>query len=1127
MVRSRLTKSTFREIKSSFGRFMAILAIIGLGVGFFAGLKVAKQAMVSTVEDYLDAHEFYDYRLLSTMGFDQASVNYIRGQEGVAFAEGGLSFDAMYGLEPAEKAAPEPGAETATEGVIKTYSLPEKINAVELLSGRMPVSDDECVADANRFGEDDLGSKLVLTWENDEETLEHFTWEEYTIVGIVQSPLYLQYERGNTSLGSGRLDGFAYLPRDGFADEYFTEIYIKFEEEYGLYSDEYEEYIERTEELWESYAEETADIRYQDILADAQGELDDARRELADKRAEGEQELADAAATLADAEKELADGEQALEDAKRELAKGRRTLREKEAELEDARRTVAEKEIELADGERELAEGEESWERGLRDFAKAGEELNRQRDQLAAQKKLVQDGLAQIEGRLAGPREKLAGLEQMAEADPEDSDIRSQIDAIKAGMAPYVEQENELKSNLALIAQGESQLSAAQAEIRKADYALTEAGRELVASRKKIEDGRVALEDARAEIADGEQALEDAKRELADAQKELAEKELELIDAQTEYEDGLQEYLDAQDEFDKKIAEAEEKIADAQAELDDLDPPDTYLLGRDTNVGYVCFENDSGIVEGIANIFPVFFVLVAALVCITTMNRMVEEQRTQIGVLKAIGYGEGAVMSKYMVYSGLASVVGCVVGFCIGTWGFPKVIWAAYGIMYRAEDILYVFDWRLAVISLAVSLVCSVGTTWLSCRVELMQVAAQLMRPKAPKAGKRVFLEHFPFLWNRLSFLRKVSLRNIFRYKKRLFMMIVGISGCTALLVTGFGIKDSIAGIADKQFGEIQIFDLEAALHDAADKETLEDLDGMETDDIDSYLCVMEKNMDLAAQGGIKSVVLIAGAPDRMPEFVDLHTMEGEPISYPGRGEGVISSKLAEECGVEVGDSVVLRDEDMREIALIVTGIQENYIYHYMYISETTWEDHMGEEPERKTVYVNVARQADADVHGTAAALMQLDNVSNVTVNLDTRERVGSMMASLDIIVVTVILCAAGLAFIVLYNLTNINITERIREIATIKVLGFYKKETASYVFRENLILSAMGMVLGLVLGKLLHGLVMDEIRIDMIAFDIYVKPISYVYSGLLTIGFAWLVGKVMGGKLESISMTESLKSVD
>ena len=1172
MVKSQLRKSTFREIKSSMGRFLSIMAIIGLGVGFFAGLKIARQAMVETVEGYLAEHAFYDYRILSTLGFEQESVDYLKEQEDVAAAEGALSFDALYYIETSQ------GETEQRQSAIKFHSLTEQVNTVKLTAGRMPETPYECVVDNNLFTEDVLGSKLVLAQENEEEILEHFAAEEFTIVGLVQSPLYLQYERGNTSLGSGRLNGFAYLLRDGFAEDYYTELYVRFAEEYSLYSDEYEEYLDRTEESWEDYGRRAADLRYETIVADAEGELADARTEFEDQKAEGETELADAAAELNDAETELVDGEKQLADAREELEDGWKTLRKNKKDLEDARAEVAHKEAELADGEQKLQEGIDSWNAGNRTLEASRNSLNTQKSalaeqkaQLAEQKASLEEGLAQVqavvlpmENRMAEIEnslnqyiqedvrieEQVRFLEQQDQLTQQEQEALAELTERRAELAQLMQalkqeqilyqtqltalepQRQQLKQGLQAVAEGEAQIAAYESQIAAAEAQISSGSRELASawaeiesSRKELEEGRQAIADAWAEIEDGEQAIKDAEKELLEAEDTIREKEEELADGWVEYEDGLKEYQDAEKEFDEKIADAEAELRDAEQELADLESPDVYLLGRDTNVGYVCFENDSSIVEGIALVFPVFFVLVAALVCITTMNRMVEEQRTQIGVLKAIGYGEGKIMSKYLTYSGLASVIGCVAGFLLGTWVFPRVIWAAYGIMYKAEALVYVFDWRLAVIALAVSLLCSMGTTWLSCRVELSQVAAQLMRPKAPKAGKRVFLEYIPFLWNRLNFLRKVSLRNIFRYKKRLFMMILGISGCTALLVTGFGIKDSIADIAAKQFQEIQVFDLAVAFQDPVSGTSTSELDDLKEQGIDTYLCVMEKNMDLITEKGIKSIYLVVGDAQQMPTFVDLHTVNGEDIACPGPGEGVISNKLADEYGVQVGDTITLRDEEMQELKLTITAIQQNYIYNYVHISEAAWVEQMGEEPQRKTAYVNV--QDGTDLHEAAAALMQMDNVSNVTVNQDTMERVGSMMTSLNIIVVAVILSAAGLAFIVLYNLTNINITERIREIATIKVLGFYKKETESYVFRENLILSVLGMALGLVLGKFLHSYVMSQIQIDMITFDVHVRSVSYVYSGLLTIGFAWFVGKTMGGKLDNISMTESLKSVD
>lgn len=508
------------------------------------------------------------------------------------------------------------------------------------------------------------------------------------------------------------------------------------------------------------------------------------------------------------------------------------------------------------------------------------------------------------------------------------------------------------------------------------------------------------------------------------------------------------------------------------------------------------------------------------------MSRMVEEQRTQIGVLKALGYSDGVIMSKYLFYAGAAAVVGCVVGFALGTYFFPRVVWDAYGIMYRMDDLLYVFDLKMAVFSMVVSLLCSVGTTWLSCRVELLEVAAQLMRPKAPKAGKRVFLEYVPFIWKRMGFLRKVSVRNIFRYKRRLFMMVLGISGCTALLVAAFGIKDSIADVASQQFEQIQTYDLDVSFAEdvtAEDLEMLTEATGVEND---AYLPVSESTFDLVTEEGQKPVNLVVVAKENdIAPFVDLHTPTGNAVDFPGDGKVVLSDKIASTYGLQVGDVITLQNEEMETITAEISGISQNFIYHYAYINNETYLSEMGRDAEYGSVYVNLPE--DTDLHQIAATLMQDDAVTGVSVNQDTRERFDNMMASLDLIVFVVVLCAAGLAFIVLYNLTNINITERIREIATIKVLGFRKKETATYVFRENMLLAAMGIAVGLILGHFLHRFIMYEIDIDLIAFDTHVRAISYGYSMLLTFAFTAMVNRFMNRKLEHISMTESLKSVD
>ncbi|MGN0400994.1 MAG: FtsX-like permease family protein [Acetatifactor sp.] len=910
-----IRKSTFREIKSSFGRFAAILSIIALGVGFFAGLKVTKTAMVTSMKDYLDRHSFYDYRLVSTLGFEAQDVEALENKEDVEAVEAALAMDVLYVTDSGRR------------GAVKTLSLPSGVNTVELVAGRLPADSGECVADSRMFDESAIGSTITISAENEQELRDSFVKETYTVVGLVQSPLYIQFERGNTSLGTGRLDGFVYLLPEAYDMEFYTDIYVRFRQDNELYGEGYTAYMDARQETWEKLTEQVADRRYQEILTEARDKLSEARQELADERSRGEQELAD-----------------------------------REQEL-----TLAEAELD----------------------------------------------------------EKI------------------------------------------------QQLRAIPAEYRQDSAA--------------------------------------------------AEEELEK--AQEELEEGVRQLREAQAEFGQQMDDAEAELAEKEKEIEELEKPETYVLGRNTNVGYVCFENDSDIVEGIANVFPVFFFLVAALVCVTTMNRMVEEQRTQIGVLKALGYGNGIIMSKYMIYSGLAAVIGCVLGFFLGTWGFPRVIWYVYGIMYTTDSLVYVFDWKLAVLSVLVSMLCSVGATWFSCRVELSEASAQLMRPKAPKAGKRVILERIPFLWKRLSFLQKVSVRNIFRYKKRFFMMLVGISGCTALLVTGFGIKDSIADVAEKQFEEIQIYDIGVSFKKPVDVDLEKKLEELSGAGLADFLCVVESSMDIVTEKGTKSVYVVTGDRERMAGYVDMHTEDGVRIPFPGQGEGVITQKLAGQYGIKPGDTITLRDEEMRQMTVTVTAVMENYVNNYVYLSRETLQTAFQSNPEQKTAYVNI--REDCDPHLLAAALMELEETASVTVNRDTVERVGSMMSSLNMIVVIVTLCAGVLAFIVLYNLTNINITERIREIATIKVLGFYKRETESYVFRENLLLTVLGMLPGLVLGHFLHAFVMSQVQIDLMAFDIRVAPVSYLYSALLTVTFAWLVNRGMSGRLDSVSMTESLKSVD
>lgn len=1066
-MKSMMKRNTFREIKKSFGRYFAILAIVALGVAFFSGLKITQSVMVHSADVYLKDLQFYDYRLVSTLGFTEENVEALAEKEDVRAAEGAISAEILY------KDAGE------NERVIKMHSITEKVNKLKLVAGEMPQSADECVVDSALFSEDAIGSKLVLSENNTTDDLDKFAYKEYTITGLVQSPCYIQFERGNTSIGNGRISGFAYILKDGFAVDYDTEIYIKFDEDYDIYSDEYDSYMDAKEADWEAYTKEQADIRYEKIVKDAQDELDEKKEELEEKRAEAEAELESAKQQLTDGETEISDGKNQIASAKTELSakaselqSGKDALSSKAAELESASQQISGQESALAAKKAE-------YEQGLNAYLAAKQQVTDQRNSLEAAK-------AQLTENTPGYEEMLAQIE----------------------------------AGLTEVAGAEAELNAKNAELEAAAGQLSSAESQLAAAKQQIEDGKNALAAAEAELTDGE-------NQLAAAKEQIEEKEDQLEAAETELADGLLQYQENQSEFDEQMQDADDQIADAQSKIDEIEKPETYVLDRNTNVGYVCLKNDSGVVKGIANVFPVFFFLVAALICMTTMNRMVEEQRTQIGVLKALGFSEGKIMGKYLFYSGSAAISGTLIGYVLGIHFFPLVIITAYGIVYKMGGIYYVSDLPLALVSLTVAVLCSVGTTWLSCHKELKEVAADLMRPKAPKAGKRVFLEHVPFIWKRLKFLQKVSVRNIVRYKKRFFMMVIGISGCTALLVMGFGVRDSVVAVADQQYEEIQLYDIGVTLKAGKmpGEANLKSLDSVLENENAAGMYAMEKTIDLVTDKGTKSIHMVAVEnPDEVGDFISLHTKKQEPIAYPKEGEAVLSKKVAETYAVKKGDTILLRDSDNNEMHLKVTGICENHIYNYVYIAPESYEKQIGD-----VVFKNVyVRLPDAsDIHEVSAALMKADGVTTVTVNSDMLSRISQMMSCMNYIVIIIIICAGALAFIVLYNLNNINITERVREIATIKVLGFYPKETASYVFRENMVLTAIGCGLGLILGKWFHRFVMGEIQIDMVSFNVQINAVSYLFSVLLTMGFAWIVNCMMTGKLERINMAESLKSID
>ena len=1152
---SVMIKTTLREIRQSLGRYIAILAIVALGVGFLAGLKATKPAMVATVEGYLNELNFYDFRLISTLGFDDKDIETFQQQKGVETAVGSYSFDIICHSSMSENSF-----------VVKTHSITNDINSLYMVAGRMPEKGFECVVDSVMFTEDSIGQKLILDEGNHDEDLEHFNWKEYTIVGVVQSPLYIQYERGNTALGNGTITGFVYLLPEAYDSEAYTEAYIKFKEDYPLHSEAYSDFIADKEEDWELILKEAADRRADDIREEAYEKLDDARDELEREKAKAQKELDEAKLKIEDGWKqieeakdqiragweELTDQEKLLITGEKELNDNERLLLTKESELNAGVLTWQENSQKLLDGKSQLrvAESEIATnESQLLMYEQMMGMLDTLIDSMETSVKTKEAEIALDEASLKAQEESVLLYEEQMKTLYGDSipeDIASQIAADKAEIAAEKDEIAQRKQTLAeekllleqlrkeyngytqQITDGRAQLNEAKiqvlngwAELDKGEQELNKAWADIVSGRAQIDSGKAQIAEAKKEISEGKLQISDAKKELQENEDLIAEKEQELLDGEKEYEEGLLE-------FEEKMADAEKELLDAQRKVDEINDPDTYVLNRNTNVGYVCFESDSKIVDDVSKVFPIFFFMVAALVCMTTMSRMIEEQRTQIGVLKGLGYSEWVIMSKYLVYSGSAALIGCILGFFVCTYLFPAIIWFCYGMMYTVVPTDYYFNPIMLVIAVAASLLCSVGTTWYCCRNELREVAAQLMRPKTPEAGKRIFLENIGFIWKRLKFLQKVSIRNVFRYKRRFFMMIIGISGCTALIIAGLGLNDSIRGIVDKQYKEIMKYEMSVTFTDEISDEIIEEFEKITDGKIDSYAKVMESSLDLKIDGITKSMnLVIFEDTGSVLDYMDIHTEKGKRLPYPITGQAIISHKIASNYHITEGDAITLANKSQKEINVIVSGINQNFVMNYIFMNSDTYEQAFKEPAVYKTMYVNIAQDSGVDIYQLSANIMEMYEVAAVSINQDSIDRLDIMLSSLDYIIILVVLCAAALAFIVLYNLTNINITERIREIATIKVLGFYKAETCTYVFRENMMLTFIGGLLGLGLGKVFHAFVMSCVNVDMVSFETKIMPYSYLLAFVLTYVFASFVNLVMRNKIEKISMTESLKSVD
>lgn len=1094
-----IIKLTKREIRSSLGRYLAIFAIIALGAGLFVGLRLSRPDFLETYNNYTNKTNFYDFRLVSTLGLTDEDLSEVKKLDGVKLAEGAVGADFLFN--------------TADEDnlIMMAQSIPENVNQIKLKAGRMPEKANECLADPDMYSKDDIGSTIKLSKDNSEQTFDTFAYDEYTIVGLAYSVLYINMERGSSTLGNGSVKGYIYIPMDGFSTDYYTDIYVCVDSEGYVYSDEYEQSTRKYVDGLEKFMSERAVIRRDAIIDDAMSQLDDAKKQYEDGKTQYDAAKAEYDAGYAEYVQKKSDTEAQLEQARKEIENAERMMGDSSV--------IDQKQAELDAAKAELDKGQAEYERGLKQFnAKAKLAYGAVDEQIAYYENRIIDK----QNDIAAQNAEIESLNaQLAEAQANGDSLKARLiewkiktanDRISRDNAD-IERYNE---RLEVHRQKRAEVDAELEPYRKQ---LEDAKAQLDAGYAQIESGQAELDAAREMISSGGAKLEAAKKQYEQGK---AEAERGFAEAEKELASGKAQLEAAKAELDKGAAE----LDSAEKQIKNINHADTYVLDRDTNAGYVCFESDTNVVQSVASVFPVFFFLVAALVCLTTMTRMIADQRTQIGIMKALGYSSGAIIGKYMFYSGSATVFGCIFGIAAGSFAFPAVVWFGYGLIYNLSGLTFTMDWPLAAGITAANLAVTLLVTWYCCAKELKCAPAELIRPKAPEAGKRILLERIPIVWNDMSFMQKVSARNIMRYKKRIFMMLLGIGGCTALVLTALGLNDTIQNVVTRQYDDIILYDYEITMAYDMNKEEQEIFFRDAGDDIKDAVFLYRGLAEVSGSDAIKSATLTVTDGKKLCKYIDL-SYDGEPIDYPGRGEAAINYNLARQLGgIEVGDEIKLTTSEKKELTVTISALFDNYVDSFVFISPETCEEQLGEVPEYKSALVNAPD--GADVNRCAEALTHdVDGVRGVTLSTDIKERMSSMLDGLLVVVAAIILCAGLLAFIVLYNLTNINISERIREIATLKVLGFYPNEAAHYVFRENLILTGAGAVFGLGLGVALHAFVMNAIKVDMMYFKPHISFLSFAVSIVITFVFAMIVNAIMRRRIDNIDMAGALKSIE
>ncbi len=1092
-MKKALLKDCFKEIIKGFKRFISILLIVLLGVGFFAGIKATSPDMKLTLDTYFDDKNVMDIQVISTLGLTDEDITELEKLDLIDDAQGTYQTDAM--VTAGDK-----------QFVVKLESLASSINDLQVTSGRLPENQNECVVEEAflQGTEYNIGDTIKVQVDNitddDGNDISVLKTNDLQIVGTVRSPMYISTDRGSTKLGSGVINYYLYVSPDNINANIYTNIYITVNgaKDLKCYDDKYEDLTEQAEDEIEKIADARKEARYNALFDKANQKLQDAKNEFETQKADGEKQLQDA-------ENEINSAKQELENGRTEIAanraKANNEFNEAGKQLLDAKNTLEQNENDFNAKKQEAEKQISDYETSLNELKQIQEQYNNLQNTLSTSK-------AQLE--ILEKQLNVSNEEKKEELKKQINELNVSISKIEAGIIVIDKQ---------LEAQGITDINQT---VTYTENAIQTAKAELANGQKKIDS-------AKAELQSKEEQLNKTKNgtyaELDSAEKKLDESVKQIEEAEAEL-------AKSREEFNSKISDAEKELDDAEEEVNSIERPTWFILDRQQNAGYVSYMQDTDRVANLAQVFPIVFFIVAALISLTSMTRMVEEQRVQIGTLKALGYNKLQIASKYIIYATLATVIGGLIGLVIGFSILPKVIADIYAMVYDVPDVILEFNMTYATAGMLAAMLCTIGATVISCYKTLKQKPAALMRPKAPKPGKRVLLERITFIWKRLNFTKKVTARNIFRYKKRFMMTIIGVGGCTALIIAGFGLRDAISSMIPSQYGKIDLYNISVTLKDEYKNEELENIDNIlknyeYTEDV---LNVNVQSVTIDKNDNTQSIQLIVPQNvENLSNFIVLESRTDNDEKYVLDDTGVIiTEKLSKLLDIKVGDEIKILNSDDKECNVKVNAITENYIYHYIYMTPNLYNQLYDTRIGYNVVYVNTTDMEESEEDELGEQILSnSDYISGVTFMSNTENIFAEVMNNMDLVVWILIISAGLLAFVVLYNLLNANITERIRELATIKVLGFYDKEVYDYISRETIILTVIGMLFGIGGGYFLTLYIIKTCEIDMLMFNPQITVWSYLFGVIITAVFAIIVNIITYFSLKKIDMIESLKSVE